>query len=148
MTKKEKPRLHATQGNSDPELYSDDLAWYFGCFDSVAGLRSCAGSFDQILAMSAAGSRKSMGEDGEPIQSTVHVSSGGDAGRGEVDYTGRIPEFTRARRIYGRFCRLPWMVQEVLAEFYTPRKYFPVERKPLDESMVRWAHKTYYGFRA
>lgn len=147
-SKKQKPLLHRVKGSEDVELYSQDLDWYFTCYDFIAGLGAC--DLESLLneKSNEGNSKKAIpppedaGLEANPKSMRAHVMSP------EVTwpYTDwHVKAFTRARRIWHRFSRMRWSEQEGLRRYYTPRQYYD-EFTPQDsEHYIRALHRSYYG---
>lgn len=131
---KQKPRLHLVRGDRDPELYSGELDWYFGCFDSVCGLASIStGDKDDVWIVGGPCYRESN------WYTDAHVTF-----RSAPRYPGA---FTKARRIWGALERLPYRTRLVLRQLYEPRQWFPPGWVTPTDAETRGAHGAYYEAR-
>lgn len=154
----------------DPELFSPDLDWFYGCFDSECGLRSAEGGIADALADGAARAKRSArtapscdkcghatarGQIGlkcarcghTQAAQTVPVKHGGGGGGtadpycdAQVRWAGE-GSFAKGRRIRNRLVVLPWAIQEDIRLLYEPRR----ERPVLTEERIRAAHRAYAG---
>jgi hypothetical protein len=152
--KKEKPLLHLVKGERDPELFSPDLDWYYGVFDSECGLKGIEAMADAAVLAGYQIRGTAPDDGGEPLRVKRMVYVRQDP----IPYDGRharlaleevTPDkhgrvrgpgsFTRGRRIWNRLVRLPYDIQLDLRSIYEPRR----DRRPLPEWRVRAAHRAY-----
>ncbi len=158
MATKEKPRLHLVAGSGDPELFSSDLDWFFGCFDSECGLKSSQGADIGARQTNLAGYQKNKVGGGTDPNDDVAERMDVKAKKPvfarqenlpytdrhctfrtneRVEHTGCV--FTKGRRIWQRLCSIPWVHQQDLRALYEPRRVRP----SIPEHRIRAAHRAY-----
>jgi len=132
--------------NTDPELYNEELAWFFLEFDSECGMHSIPLSKEQVVC-----SQKKSREDRDGVvRKAQKPSAAGEPlpwDDRHVTFTGPEGVFTRGRRIWNQLVRLPWAMQQALKSHYEPRRPMEIAAgepsygpPPLNEEDVRAAH--------
>lgn len=144
--KADKPLLHQVASSNDPELYCEDLDWYFNCYDAECGLKSAglSGALEQVFD-SSGNRHRTIDETANPI--TVNLSGGAQGASGNPNpwaTAHHLKAFRRGRQIWRRFTQLPYRVQCGLRSYYEPRQTAPNHEnwgtKPMDEKLVRYYH--------
>jgi hypothetical protein len=141
MSDKQKPLLHLVRGGEDPELYNSDLDFFFGQYDSECGLKSVGVSGVEQLYLDSGNSRKSTG--GEEL--TVKTGKQSVPASSDIYTDANLKAFERGRRVWGRLSILPYFYQELLREYYTPRRFPEPPQLSMDKALVRGAHRAYLG---
>lgn len=147
----EKPLLHRVASNNDPELYNEDLDWWFNVYDSECGLRSVGLSGAIEAAFDSSGLKhRTVDETASPV--TVNLTGGSPGASGTADPWAtlhHIKTFRRGRQIWRRFTQLPYDVQCGLKRYYEPRQIAPNGEtwglQPMDEKTVRYYHLFWNG---
>ena len=133
-------------GELDPELYNEDLDWYFGCFESECGIRSVQQAAEEMIRSGSMHTSVEHDERDWEGNWDVKVSKTSVSRNHEFPYTDRHVRFsrgegsfTRGRRIWNRFVRLPFATQAILTAYYTPKR----DKPEVAAEIIRAAHRAF-----
>lgn len=113
-------RKHPRPVSRDNDTYTEELDWFFGCWEALIGYRSHMGG---VLAKAGAMST------GAPVRGGSHEARG-------VEQTASPLDMAKGRRVFNRYRQLNTVDQVALSRHYTGRD---VDRDAVLAAHVRYS---------